>query len=136
MRHPRFVRPVVALTVAAGLSGCGAGGPVAGTDADVAHVPYSGRDGADGGLEGTLQRQSGCTTIATADGTVWVPVFPNDGVKWRGEELDLTSTSAAQLLAREGDVIRVGGGEGDPPDNAAIPKACETHTNYWFVTPR
>ncbi|WP_154796184.1 hypothetical protein [Occultella kanbiaonis] len=123
------------LLAAAGLVGCASTDRDEATDADIAHVPYEGTEGADGALEGTLARQGGCTTIETAAGDIWVPVFPDDGVRWRGDELDLSTIAASHLSVRAGDIVQVAGGEGDPPDDAVIPEGCEAHSNVWLVTP-
>ena len=99
-------------------------GPVVAT-----YEPETGSGGDSGLLVGTLHVGTDCVTVVDADGTTWVPVFPEgaaglsssaDALVWDGREL------------ADGDEIQLEGGENEVgPD---LPRACDGAA--WIVTSR
>jgi hypothetical protein len=107
-----------------------------GTDADpVAGVATYEPDGegSDGALlEGTLRDVGECLYIETADGTRFLPVFPNGSV-----------TTPQRTLAYDGrdyssgDAMALGGGEVDPNSalarDVSVPERCRGGPQPWLV---
>ncbi len=114
--------------------GCGSGRPNASEAAALAeHVGtyQASADGGDGALlEGTVRVVGGCLTVRQGDaGDAFLPLFPDDEVRWSRGRLDYDGQSYS-----DGDAIALTGGSSGWLDEVVIPKSCDaTALTPWTV---
>ncbi len=112
---------VVLLAAVAGCAGKASPPP------DVAYYqPYE-RGGMEALLTGTLVRHHGCTYVVDHTGQRWVPMFPDVGLAWQGE--DLHADGQAYRLGTE---VELGGGEMEPYPRS-LPRWCDAAARTWLV---
>lgn len=96
---------------------------------DVAYAEPGDSMGAE--TSGVLRREGGCVYLDADDAIgPMVAVFPNEGIRWNGDTLDVGDRSYTL-----GERLQFGGGAREEvPEGAVIPHACRAEI-YWFISP-
>jgi hypothetical protein len=78
-------------------------------------------------LTGTLVRHHGCTYVDDPTGQRWVPIFPEPGLAWDGDELHADGAGY-----RLGTQVALPGGETEPYPRS-LPRGCDPSARTWLV---
>lgn len=144
--RPRHVRRLLVVTLALTLAACGDAGRVAPPGIFFPTVPIGDAYPA-GEIEGVLVERSGCLFVERTEDR-WLLLWPEGASARIVDEAIEVLDEEGEIVGREGDPVRFGGGERNPREMGGAAEAEESVTEltgldipercgdlYWLVSP-